>query len=492
MSWSSTRRNNEKFHRSPLASAPAFLLLLCFSSFIYLYVGFALPFAASALTALLIPTGWGLFGTTRLQPSIGTVAAWLFLIGLLGIGIISREAGTQAPINERVEATAAVLSSRDWGFGSVALVRSRASRSVYLLKFDGNPPKPGDLVSFSGTLMPFKRAADRGFDEFLYWRAKGALGYIENPQITRLGTANGFPRWRLLLSERIRETLPPLTASYMLAITTGGREGSIESLHRSAGTSHLLAVSGFHVGIVWAVAWLIFRRFRHRLIVISICIWLYTLLSGAAPSALRAAFMIQLVILGRMAGRGKGNSFNTVSVAGVILLLLNPWLFWNIGWRLSMLAALSITSISGLSSETPLARTLLAGSLVWLATSLQASWTFDSVPLVGLLLNFIALPVFSFLYPLAIALSAPALLGLPLGYALALLPEFFFRRWETFSANALFLLPQKVAFSSAMLLFGATFVVFFFACACGFSKWRALFGSALTTSMAFFLLAFVI
>ena len=490
MSWPSTRRNTENFRRSPLASAPAFLLLLCFSSFLCLYIGFALPFAASALAALLISVGWGLLGTIRFQPSAGAVAAWLLLTGLLGIGIISPRAVTRAPFMERVEATATVLSSRGWGFGSVALVRSRSTRATYLLKFSGDPPEPGDLVAFSGVLSPFKRATDRGFDEFLYWRAKGALGYIENPQLADLGTTAGFARWRHLLSKRIREALPPLTAGYMLAITTGEREGSIESLHRAAGTSHLLAVSGFHVGLVWAAAWLLFRRFRHRLAAISTCIWLYTLLSGAAPSALRAAFMIQLVILGRMMGRGKGNPFNTVSMAGVILLLLNPWLFWDVGWRLSMLAALAITSVSSLVPATPFARTLLAGSLVWLATSLQASWTFGDVPLAGLVLNFIALPAFSFLYPFAIALSTPALLGLPGGYALALLPEFFFRRWETFSANTLYLLPWRVAFLPVMLLFGAALVVFCFACACGFSKRRALLASVLTAGMAFFLQAF--
>ena len=487
--------DSEGSRRSPLASAPAFLLLLCFSSVLCLRIGFSLPFAPSVLAALLLSIGWGLLGTTRLQPSSGTVALCLLLIGMSGIAIIAHKATTRASFMTRVETTATVLSSRGWGFGSVALVRSRAHRSTYLLKFSGAPPKPGDVVSFSGVLKPFKRATGHDFDEFLYWRAKGALGYIENPQLLQLGTTAGFARWRYLLSKRIRKTLPPLTAGYMLAVTTGEREGSIESLHRSAGTSHLLAVSGFHVGLVWAATWLLFRRFRHRLIAISICIWLYTLLSGAAPSALRAAFMIQLAILGRMMGRARqkeGGSFNTVSMAGAILLLLNPWLFWDIGWRLSMLAALAITSASCLVTASSWMRTLLAGSLVWLATSLQASRTFGGVPLAGLFLNFIALPVFSFLYPLAIALSTPALLGLPGGSMLARLPEFFFRRWETFTANALYLLPREISFSPATLLFGTSFVVFCLASACGFSKWRALSVSALTAGMAFFLPAFAL
>ena len=476
-----------------MASAPAFLLLLALGSFLCLHIGFGLPFAPAVAVCLLLSSGWGLVGTTKPNPSSGAVVACLFLIAAIGIGVVSYKTAGSVADAERIETTATVISSRGWGLGAVALVHSRKPSRTFLLKLDGTPPEQGDIISLSGRLRPFERSKTmRTFDEFFYWRAKGAIGYLENPRIARLGSAGGFARWRRLLSERIVETLPPLSAGYMLAITTGEREASVASLHRAAGTSHLLAVSGFHVGIVWALAWMAFRRLRSRLILISLCIWLYVFLSGAAPSALRAAFMIQLLILGRMAGRGKGNSFNTVSMAGVALLLLNPWLFWDVGWRLSMLAVLSITSIADRASASPITKTLWAGALVWLATSLQASWTFGEVPLSGLILNFIALPAFSALYPLAIILSIPALLGLPGGYVLALLPEFFFRRWETLSTNVVYLLPSTVAFSWPFMLAGSAVIVFFFARACGFSQHRALIPATLMPALVALLLSWTI
>ena len=124
----------------------------------------------------------------------------------------------------------------------------------------------------------------------------------------------------------------------MLALTVGVRDKELTALHRSAGTVHLLAVSGFHVGIIVSFFSLFFRRGKLKLLPLSLLMWFYIVLAGLPPGGIRAALMVQIYLLGLWAGK-PSSSFNSVSTAGIILLLFNPWTFYDVGWRLSMLAA---------------------------------------------------------------------------------------------------------------------------------------------------------
>jgi competence protein ComEC len=375
-----------------------------------------------------------------------------------------------------------VLAIKKMGRGRTALVETASER--YVLKIWGGEFRdflPGDSVSFSGFPERLKRAAKPGdFDEFLYWRAKGASIGISSPEIVKTGVSNGFARQRTLLEARIKESLPPMTAGYLLAALTGTRDESLTSLHRSVGTSHLLAVSGAHVGIVFVVFWFFLRHFRLRLFLISPVIWTYVILSGAAASAVRAVLMIQLAIIGRILGRS-GNAFNTVSAAGAIMLFFNPWLFWDVGWRLSMIAVLALSSLS--AQKIPaLAMMLFSSPLVWLATALQSSWTFGSSPIAGIAANLFALPAFAVLFPLAFVFSVPSLAGIPFGGVFASVPEFLFYRWERLSRNLLALCPWELGFSFPLFVSGAAALAYLFAAASGFGPRRSLLSAAIITA----------
>jgi competence protein ComEC len=439
--------------------------------------------------SLFAPAGWCLLGTLRPNRSSAPVTAALFVIGLSGVLCISYEIGrsgepgaarTSSVTAGRISSQGTVLASKKFARGGTALVHTGTGRAV--LKFWGAPGiAPGDRVRYSGYAEPLRRAAaPGGFDEFLYWRARGAEFAVDVGEIERIGTAAGFPRWRTLLGARISENLPPRTAGYLLAALTGTRDESLTSLHRAAGTSHLLAVSGAHVGIAFAVFWFFLRRFRLRLLLISPLIWAYVLLSGAAPSAVRAAIMIQLVIAGRVAGRA-GKPFNTVSAAGALMLLYNPWLFWDVGWRLSMIAVLTLSSLAALRAGWS-ALFFMASPTVWLTTSLQSALVFGGSPVVGILANFFALPMFSVLFPLALAFGLPQLAGLPFGGAAAAVPEFLFLRWERLSGNLLALCPWEVGFSVPLFAAGAAVMAYLFAAASGFAPARRAIAAVIVTA----------
>jgi competence protein ComEC len=452
---------------------------------------YSFTFPVSISISFFVSFGWGALGTSLPNRSSLPAVTVLCVIAAAGaVYISSALSETDAPaiVLDRVSSRGTVLIARKWGFGKAVLVNSSAGR--FLLKFgryDDDGVSAGDIVKFSGVPRRLERASERGeFDEFLYWRAKGASLAIEGPEISKIGESFGFARWRSLLARRVARKLPPRTAGYLLAALTGTKDESLENLHRLAGTSHLLAVSGAHVGIVFCVFWFFLRRFRLRLFLISAVIWAYIALAGAAPSAVRAGVMIQLAIVGRIVGRS-GKPFNTVSAAGALMLLQNPWIFWEVGWRLSIIAVLALSSLAAMRLSAA-AGIFLSSPLVWLATSLQSSWTFESSPAAGIAANLFALPAFSVLFPLAFVFSIPSLAGLPFGRVFAAVPEFLFTRWERLSLNLLVLFPWEVAFSAALLVTGAAVLTYLFAKASGFSSFRSLLAVTVNAAGLFSLL----
>jgi competence protein ComEC len=455
------------------------------------------PLWAVLIISLSAPAGWCLLGTARPNLSSSPVIAALVLLGFFGMFYISSElqsaeqsefAVAPSILAEPVSSRGTVLMLKKRSHGGTALVSTASGKLV--LKFWGDPGiLAGDSVVFSGFPEPLRRSTKPlGFDELLYWRAKGAHFALSSAEIQRIGTSTGFARWRTLIDSRAAKTLPPRTAGYLLAALTGSRDESLTSLHRSVGTSHLLAVSGAHVGIAFAIFWFFLRRFRLRLFLVSPFIWAYVFLAGAAPSAVRAALMIQLVIVGRVAGcAGAGKAFNTVSAAGAIMLLANPWLFWDVGWRLSMISVLTLSSITSLKIGWTGAF-FLASPLVWFTTSLQSSFVFGSSPVVGIAANFFALPAFAVLFPLALTCSIPALAGLPFGMSAAAVPEFLFMRWERLSQNLLAICPWEISFSMPLFIAGTAAVTYLFASSSGFGPVRSFAASTIFAAALCFLI----
>jgi competence protein ComEC len=332
---------------------------------------------------------------------------------------------------------------------------------------------PGDAAVFSGRSSAFKRARRPGdFDEFMFWRSKGASLAAESVRFRVIGRSFGFAAWRDALARRINETLPRLTAGYMTAAMTGGRDEYLSEFHGNAGTSHLLAVSGLHVGIVALICWSLLKGIKFRLWLVSLAVWFYVLMAGASPSSVRAAVMLQFAFLGRMFGQS-GGTFNGVCFAGALMLAVNPWILWDVGWQLSVISVMTLSAVASLEVSSD-AKWLLACPAAWLASSLPGARAFGGAPVAGIAANFFAVPIFTVLLPAAAALSIPSLAGLEWGRYPASACEAAFGVWEDMSDNITYLMPWRMDFSTALLIAGGASVLYLFARACGFARFRAL------------------
>ncbi|MCF7935240.1 MAG: ComEC/Rec2 family competence protein [Synergistales bacterium] len=405
------------------------------------FAGEGVPLLPALLAALLAALGLLLLGTDRFDPdwwpALGLIA--LFIVG----GAVLLVARTEAPgpLPARVGGVGTVVEEREWGAGRALVVALEGTRYLTTV-FPVQSVPEGERIRIEGRIRPLEETRS-GFSPRRYWGARGVAGEIDAEKIRPAGKrALSLHSWRSLLRRRIDLVLPPLVRGHLLAVLLGVRDPALTDFNARLGTVHLLAVSGFHVGLVALLGYLLFGWSAAGLGATSLLLWGYVLLTGAAPSALRAAVMLQLFLVGVQLGRG-WTVANAVAAAGVLLLLVEPFLFWSVGWRLSMLAALSLSLLAG----TPLPRygkTLLVSPVAWSATAGTIASVFGAVPLAGLLVNLVAVPVYTLLLPLAVICSVPALLGLPGGTAVAGVAEQAFAFWMGGASALPVLLPWEL------------------------------------------------
>ncbi len=120
----------------------------------------------------------------------------------------------------------------------------------------------------------------------------------------------------------------------------------------NAGTIHILAVSGLHVGIIFIIL-SHFLKPLHRLkhgkhlikpIIIIIILWCFAFIAGLSPSVTRAVTMFSIITCAQFLRRPT-NIYNTLTISAFVMLLFKPIYLFDVGFQMSYLAVLAIVSI---------------------------------------------------------------------------------------------------------------------------------------------------
>jgi competence protein ComEC len=118
--------------------------------------------------------------------------------------------------------------------------------------------------------------------------------------------------------------------------------------YSNTGVVHVIAISGLHLGLIY---WLLLKLFWPlqkrkntkwlRPVLIIAGLWLFSLLAGMQPSVIRSAVMFTCIVLGETWTR-KSSIYNTLAFSAFLLLFINPYWLWDVGFQLSYIAVLSI------------------------------------------------------------------------------------------------------------------------------------------------------
>lgn len=128
----------------------------------------------------------------------------------------------------------------------------------------------------------------------------------------------------------------------------GDLDGNTQAQFRSAGISHLLCVSGLHVGIVaLLVGWCLFFMSNRRAMRIIkgliqiFAIWAFVVITGMAPATMRAGLMFTFIVIGQMFF-SRPPTLNAIAASALVLLVYKPLLLFDAGFQLSYVAVISI------------------------------------------------------------------------------------------------------------------------------------------------------
>ncbi|MBQ9251356.1 MAG: ComEC/Rec2 family competence protein [Clostridia bacterium] len=292
---------------------------------------------------------------------------------------------------------------------------------------------PGVQVSFAGRVYhPSGPSNPGGYDfrEELLRRGitVGTYGMgeltIQAPESFSLKGffANLRHRWTEAL---IQSPLGEEAGGYAAAMLLGNRT-YLPREDRTAfsrlGIAHILAVSGFHVGVLIGALGLLFRLLRLpqrvRLGLYGLILGAYVLLCGGAQPVLRASLLLLLARRGRMLARPR-SLLHLLSAAWIAMLLLSPAQLTGLSFQLSFGAVLGLALVTPyldglLNPKNALLKRgwlgLSAGVGAQIGVLLPELTAFQELPLLGLILN---VPVLAFSTVL-IGLYWLALLTLPL------------------------------------------------------------------------------
>ena len=366
----------------------------------------------------LVPEGWRLMA----------VMAPLFVAG--GVGIAFAHAGAPDPLKDLagLEPGGVVIVGKvasppvqsGYGYRADVRVEHLWHEGREVLRGGGVEVFAGDLsvgvgdrVRVDGEIS-LPEVGEDGFDYARYLSTKRISAVVEATGVYPVGDGRGWiGRVHRRTDVALGHGLRPTEAAVVRGMVLGDRSlipEELEEAFQRSGVTHVLAISGQHVAILAAVVFFGLRLAavppNARGGVTILIAWLYIVIAGAPPSAIRAGVVATFVLAAKPLGRQvSALHFMTTMLAAV--LAYNPLLAYSTGFQLSVAAVFGILllrePLNALVDKTVLRSfdgppralsNLISVSLAaQISTTPVVAATFGEVSTVGVLTNLLAVPI---------------------------------------------------------------------------------------------------
>jgi competence protein ComEC len=342
------------------------------------------------------------------------VVASLALILLGAVNILSREymKGLFAIKPDLHVSRLVIMDTPEFKSGSVrAVARVRHlygtpghkwPRTNAILTFPRTPEsesiRPGDVILLRGRFLPVPGPANPGefnYSRYLSRRYIVYQVYADSADWTWAGHEN---RNLKIIALRCRDyllagfrtsSLDPQAAAVLSALTLGYKsdlEAETTELFTRAGVIHVMALSGFNVGIIFVMVNFCLGFLRKRGIqgfiklALSLgVIWSFAVVTGLSSSVTRAGVMISLFLIGKTISRDV-SPMNIVSASAFLMLILSPFSVFDVGFQLSFAAVLGIIYIQPLLYRLCLMKYKVSDK-IWMLFTLSVAAQLATAPL---------------------------------------------------------------------------------------------------------------
>lgn len=244
-----------------------------------------------------------------------------------------------------------------------SVYREASGRIISYFKKSGKEMHPGQAVYFNTKFIEVQRPLNPyefDYKSYLSYRQISHTVFADTNSSCPINGDFLNPVW--LFGLKIKEQLlyslkqsglTPEASGICEALLTGYDDDIDKDIINSfshTGTLHVLSVSGLHTGLIYLFLSFLYNLFdrneRFRLLkfgFITICLWLFALITGFSAPVLRAVVMFNLLGLGNIYFRvDKFNRVNILLVSAFMLLCYNPFFICDVGFLLSYFALIGI------------------------------------------------------------------------------------------------------------------------------------------------------
>ena len=227
------------------------------------------------------------------------------------------------------------------------------------------------------------------------------------------------PQWQQTVFQKAKTVQSSLTtrlsksgvSSHTLALTQALVVGKKDELsqethqaYRQVGASHLLALSGMHLGIIYSLLYFFLVRWvRHSrwqwyfLPLILFSLWGYTLVAGMPVSLVRAALMLSVITITTLM-QYRTDPLHPLALSAIIILLVEPAQVFSISFQLSYAAVLFLLLLWAPVNElfprqNWVIKLFVVSCIATLGTMPLTLYYFHQLPLLGPLLSLILIPL---------------------------------------------------------------------------------------------------
>lgn len=230
---------------------------------------------------------------------------------------------------------------------------------VYVYKYNAPALREGDKIIIPNNWQEITNSGNPYEFDYAGYIARHNIYYrafVSGDEVTihkkatpeRLNIAKRIHLWSVRQLEW--HITDKTTLGLLKAILTGNKDTTNDTLtnaYANTGIVHIMAISGAHISVFFLLVavlliWVKHKRYRWVKYIAALpLIWLYVMVAGAPTSAIRAATMFSLLGIG-FALQKSPNGVNQLLATAFILLCLNPYWLYDVGFQLSFTAVLSI------------------------------------------------------------------------------------------------------------------------------------------------------
>lgn len=267
--------------------------------------------------------------------------------------------------------------------------------------------KVGSEIKLTGKLKDLNKMSYERFDYGRYLMSMGYKGLIYLKDYSIVGN-NLMYKYIYKVKSYISNTIRYLyktNSDFINSMILGQKDDLSQNeklMFTRTGTSHIIAISGLHTGILSGLIIFMIGKINkiYKLIVLSTIMFIYSSMVGNSPSIIRAIMFMISLYLSFFLDR-KMDKISTLSFIGILFVINNPYIIYNISFQLSFLATLSIIYFYGYINNK---LNIKIVSLTFSANILIMPiiyYNFEGIPLVSILGNIIIVPFIGIIIYLA-------------------------------------------------------------------------------------------